>query len=113
MSAPQTMPMTNSGLQYFTHQVDGALYGAWYRVVAWNEIEVISVGILETAKFAGFSPMNAAQSILENSVRQNSRLGTPVPSLAEVASSEPQGEDAADPPPFAADDNDSPIAPRT
>lgn len=73
--------MVATGLNYFTHAVDGAVYGAWYRVISPTHLEVIGVGMLESGEYGGFSPENAARSILENFVRLRRRLGAPVPSL--------------------------------
>lgn len=73
--------MVDSGLRYFTHEVDGALYGAWYRIISPTQIEVIGVGMLESGEFAGFSPESSAKSILENFVRLSRSMGIAVPSL--------------------------------
>lgn len=70
-----------SALQFFTHAIDGAVYGAWYRTLSPMELEVIGVGMLEQGEYAGFSPESAARSILENFVRQRRKMGAPVPSL--------------------------------
>jgi hypothetical protein len=73
-----------SGLQYFTHTVDEHVYGAWYRVISPTEIEVIGVGLLESANYAGFSPENTAKSVLENFVRQRIIDGVPIPNLDSI-----------------------------
>jgi hypothetical protein len=78
-----------SSLHYFTHVVDGLIYGAWYRVTTANTVEVMGVGMLEVASFGGFSPENTAKSVLENSVRQRFRVGMPVPSLKELTDKDP------------------------
>jgi hypothetical protein len=70
-----------SGLQYFTHTVDNHVYGAWYRIISPTEIEIIGVGLLESANYAGFSPDSAAKSVLENFVRQRISDGVPIPNL--------------------------------
>lgn len=70
-----------SGLHYFTHNVDQHVYGAWYRIISSTEIEVIGVGLLESANYAGFSPDGAARSVLENYVRQRVSDGMPIPNL--------------------------------
>lgn len=70
-----------SGLQYFTHTVDEHVYGAWYRIISPTEIEIIGVGLLEPANYAGFSPESAAKSVLENFVRQRIIDGAPIPNL--------------------------------
>jgi hypothetical protein len=73
--------MTESALNYFTHAVDGSLYGAWYRVNSPTQIEVIGVGMLESGEYGGFSPESTAKSLLENFVRLRVRMGAPIPSL--------------------------------
>ena len=78
-----------STLHYFTHVIDGLVYGAWYRVTTANTLEVMGVGMLEVASFGGFSPENTAKSVLENSVRQRMRAGMPVPSLSELTDNDP------------------------
>lgn len=83
--------MDGKGLNYFTHTVDGEVYGAWYRVVSPNAIEVIGVGLLETCDYAGFSPESTACSVLENCVRENVRLRMPIPSLGSEATVEEAG----------------------
>jgi hypothetical protein len=75
--------MRDAKLEYFTHRVDGAHYGAWYRVISSDHLEVIGVGMLEIAEFGGFSPESSARSMLENFVRQQRSLGIAMPSLAE------------------------------
>jgi hypothetical protein len=70
-----------AGLQYFTHTVDDHVYGAWFRIVSPTEIEIIGVGLLESATYTGSSPDSAARSVLENFVRQRIRDGIPIPNL--------------------------------
>lgn len=82
--------MVGSQLNYFTHLIDGAVYGAWYRTVSSNEIEVIGVGMLELGEY-GFSPEVAAKSMLENFVRLRQRMGAPVPSLATLEQQQHDG----------------------
>ena len=95
--------MVDSGLRYFTHAVDGSVYGAWYRVISSTQLEVIGVGMLEPGEYAGFSPESSAKSILENFVRLRRRLGAPVPSLADLErpseESQSQSDTASRPPP--------------
>jgi hypothetical protein len=73
--------VTESRLNYFTHAVDGAVYGAWYRVNSPTQLEVMGVGMLESGEYGGFSPESTAKSILENFVRLRARMGAPIPSL--------------------------------
>lgn len=75
-----------SGLVYFTHVVDGHVYGAWYRVISSTQIELIGVGLLEFVSYGGFNPENAAKSNLEQFVRMRARMGAPIPHLESAAS---------------------------
>ena len=70
-------------LNYFTHSVDGSRYGAWYRVISSDRLEVIGVGMLETGEFAGYAPESSARSMLENFVREQKSLGISLPRLDE------------------------------
>jgi hypothetical protein len=79
-------------LNYFVHSVDGAHYGAWYRVISADHLEVIGVGMLETAEYGGYSPELSARSMLENFVRQQRSLGIPIPS---VDAEDPESSDAS------------------
>jgi hypothetical protein len=88
--------MIDSGLRYFTHEVDGAVYGAWYRIVSSTQIEVIGVGMLEPGEYAGYSPESSARSILENFVRSRMRMGAPVPSLTSHTESNEDVNSASD-----------------
>jgi hypothetical protein len=81
--------MSDSELMYFTHAVDGACYGAWYRVMSSTQLEVLGAGILEAGEYGGYSPEESAKSILENFVRLRIRMGSPIPSLETL---EHQGE---------------------
>lgn len=76
--------MVDSGLRYFTHDVDGSVYGAWYRIISSSQLEVIGVGMLELGEYGGYSPESTAKSILENFVRQRRRLGVPMLSLDDL-----------------------------
>lgn len=66
---------------YFTHSIDGRLYGGWFRIVSQYELEVLAVGILRTVRFGGFDSEQAARSVLEEFVRRRMRGGNPVPTL--------------------------------
>jgi hypothetical protein len=77
-----TIEMTDE-LNYFIHSVDGSRYGAWYRVISSDHLEVIGVGMLETGEFAGYAPESSARSMLENFVREQKSLGISLPTLNE------------------------------
>jgi hypothetical protein len=87
--------MIDSGLRYFTHEVDGALYGAWYRIVSPTQLEVIGVGLLQACEFAGFSPECSAKSILENFVRVSRSMGVHVPFVRKLEREESHDDPAA------------------
>jgi hypothetical protein len=86
--------MTEAELVYFVHSVDGARYGAWYRVVSPYQLEVIGVGMLETVEFAGYSPESSAKSVLENFVRMQKSMGIEMPTLEDDPHDEPPADDA-------------------
>jgi hypothetical protein len=72
-------------LTFFTHVIDGKLYGGWYRVRSPTEVEVQAVGLLEIATWEGRSPEAAAQCCLEQFVARRLRNGEPTPLLDEIA----------------------------
>jgi hypothetical protein len=56
-------------MTFFTHQVNGQTYGAWYRQLAPQEIEVIGAGFLCKTSYAGCDVLSVARSVLEESLR--------------------------------------------
>lgn len=68
-----------SELSYFTHQIDGADYGGWYRDLAPGSIEVLSVGLIRTIPLEGRTAQAAATEALEEFVRIRLREGLPIP----------------------------------
>jgi hypothetical protein len=72
-------------LTFFTHLIDGKLYGAWYRVRSTTEVEVQAVGLLKIVAWEGRSPQAAAQCCLEEFVAQRQAEGEPTPVLDEIA----------------------------
>lgn len=92
-------------LNYFIHSVDGSRYGAWYRVISSDHLEVIGVGMLETGEFAGYAPESSARSMLENFVREQKSLGIALPTLDEdldehedeTSMSRPQSQETVEP----------------
>lgn len=58
-------------LHYFTHSINGKVYGGWYRLVSPGDLEVLGVGSMETVHFAGFEPEAVARSVLEEFVRRH------------------------------------------
>ena len=57
-------------LTFFTHLINGKLYGGWYRVRSATEVEVQALGRLEFVSWEGRSPEAAAQCCLEEFVAQ-------------------------------------------
>lgn len=73
--------MENGDLRYFTHSIDGKLFGGWYRVLSPHDLEVLGVGILETVQYRGYDPEITARSVLEEFVRRRMRSGKPLPAV--------------------------------
>jgi hypothetical protein len=69
----------DSQLSYFTHHIDGADYGGWYRDLAPGSIEVLSVGLIRTIALEGRIAQVAASEALEEFVRVRLRQGLPIP----------------------------------
>jgi hypothetical protein len=68
-------------LTFFTHQVNGQTYGAWYRQLAPDEIEVLGAGFLSRTSYAGRDELSVARSVLEEFVRVQMQAGARPPSL--------------------------------
>jgi hypothetical protein len=62
-------------LTFFTHTIDGKLYGGWYRLEATTNIEVQAVGFLQRVSWNGSNPERAARKCLEDFVRQRAAAG--------------------------------------
>ncbi len=71
-------------LTFFTHVIDGKLYGAWYRVRSTTEVEVQAVGLMQIMFWEGRSPEAAAQCCLEDFISRRLQAGEPTPSLDEI-----------------------------
>jgi hypothetical protein len=69
-----------SDLTYFTHEVDGRLYGGWYRLAANSTVELYARGQVRKAKLGKLSVEARAGRMLEEIVRmlegQRARLKT-------------------------------------
>lgn len=76
-----TAVLQDRGLRYFTHMIEGRLYGGWYRVLSGRDLEVLAVGMMEVAEFAGFDAEGTARSVLEEFIRRSERKGRPIPPL--------------------------------
>jgi hypothetical protein len=63
-------------MTFFTHQVNGLTYGAWYRQLGPQEIEVMGAGFLCKATCAGCDVLSVACSVLEKFVRLQMQTGT-------------------------------------
>lgn len=59
----------SNDLNYFTHEVDGRLYGGWYRSLAGESIEVYARGQVRSAPLAGARLEEKACRLLEDVVR--------------------------------------------
>lgn len=83
-AAPQCGPRGDEALEnlrYFTHVIDGKMFGGWYRVLSPHDLEVLGVGMLEVVRFGGFDPEQTARSVLEDFVRRRMQSGKPVPAI--------------------------------
>lgn len=75
--------MKNSNLQYFTHTIDGKVYGGWFRIVTPSQLEVLGIGLMESVAFCGSQPELTARSVLETFVRRLAQNGRSVPAVAD------------------------------
>lgn len=72
-------------LTYFIHDVDGRSFAGWFRTVGAGQIEVLGVGLLQTATYpAHIAPANAARQTLARFVRARERKHLPLPSVDEI-----------------------------
>ena len=62
-------------MTFFTHQVNGRTYVAWYRQLAADEIEIMGAGFLFKTSCAGRDQLSVACSVLEEFVRMQLRTG--------------------------------------
>ena len=62
-------------MTFFTHQVNGRTYGAWYRQLAPRELEIIGAGFLRKASYAGCDELSVARSVLEDFLRGQLQTG--------------------------------------
>jgi hypothetical protein len=62
-------------MTFFTHEVNGRTYGAWYRQLTAHEIEVIGAGFLCKTACAGCDVLSVARSVLEEFVRVQLQAG--------------------------------------
>jgi hypothetical protein len=60
---------TPEALRYFMHEVDGRLYGAWFRRQSNAHVEVVARGQSKSAPCGGASAERAAARLLEEIVR--------------------------------------------
>lgn len=76
--------MKAADLSFFTHDVEGVSYGAWYRVIGQTDVEVLAVGLMQTVPLAGLGAEEVARTVLEDFVRARSRFGAPLPTVQDV-----------------------------
>jgi hypothetical protein len=62
-------------MTFFTHQVNGQTYGAWYRQLAPRELEIIGAGFMCKTPYAGCDELSVARSVLEEFLRSQIRRG--------------------------------------
>jgi hypothetical protein len=68
-------------MTFFTHQVNGQTYGAWYRHVAPRELEIIGAGFMCKTPYAGSDELSVARSVLEEFLRSRLQTGAKPQSL--------------------------------
>lgn len=68
-------------MTFFTHQVNGQTYGAWYRQLAPRELEIIGAGFMRKATYAGCDELSVARSVLEDFLRAQLQSGAKPQSL--------------------------------
>jgi hypothetical protein len=68
-------------MTFFTHQVNGQTYGAWYRHLAPCELEIIGAGFLCKTSYAGCDELSVARSVLEEFLRSQLQGGAKPASL--------------------------------
>lgn len=66
-------------LVYFTHEVDGRLYGGWYRLGANSTIELYARGQVKKAKLGRLDGQKKACRMLEEIVRTLERRAVRAP----------------------------------
>lgn len=73
--------MQHDEMTFFTHRVNGHIYGAWYRQLAPCELEVIGTGFMCKTTYAGCDELSVARSVLEYRVRGQIQTGSQPQSL--------------------------------
>ena len=68
-------------MTFFTHQVNGQTYGAWYRQLAPRELEIIGTGFMCKTPYAGCDELSVARSVLEDVLRGQMQRGSQPQSL--------------------------------
>ena len=68
-------------MTFFTHQVNGQTYGAWYRQLAPRELEIIGAGFMCKTPYAGSDELSVARSVLEDHLRCQMQTGARPQSL--------------------------------
>jgi hypothetical protein len=68
-------------MTFFTHQVNGQTYGAWYRQLAPRELEIIGAGFMCKTPYAGCDELSVARSVLEDFLRSQLQTGAHPKSL--------------------------------
>jgi hypothetical protein len=56
-------------MTFFTHRVNGATYGGWFRQLSAQELEVMGTGFMCRTAYAGYDELSVARSVLEEFVR--------------------------------------------
>ena len=80
----------STALEYVYTDIDGMRFGAWYRLISSDQIEVMGVGLLQVVRCLGSTPAAAACSTLQNFVRRRKLARLPVAGAVPSLSSDAQ-----------------------
>lgn len=68
-------------LHYVYFELNGYRYGAWYRILSPQHLEVMAVGMLEVVRYAGSNPSEAVCAALQAFIERRAEAGLPVPGM--------------------------------
>jgi hypothetical protein len=70
-----------SSLHHFTVEIEGTIYGGWYRMMPNDCLEVLAIGLMQVRPLDGRIPMELAEQSLAEFIRARKKLGEPVPAI--------------------------------
>ena len=72
----------SSELRFFIHRIQGVEYGAWFRLIGVDCIEVLAPGLMTILPLDGKPAEEVSCRVLEDFIRGRLRMGAPVPAAA-------------------------------